>query len=183
MRRVYFIKPIGQQGPVKIGCSISPTGRLSTLSTWAPYPLELLAQIDGDRGIEQRFHTLFADQWLHREWFHWSAELQSVIDRINAGLFDVSSLPPHSPRRRANKRRWTEQQKVRARFNRCFRKAFKASGFHEPFESVYRVDFCDPDVAARATAYIEAPHIHGVAVEWDWAVAKQREWLAKVAVA
>jgi hypothetical protein len=31
--RVYFIKPIGLQGPIKIGCSKSPEGRHSTLES------------------------------------------------------------------------------------------------------------------------------------------------------
>lgn len=94
MRRVYFIKPIGMDGPVKIGCSHSPDGRLSTLNTWSPFALEIVAEIDGDERLERRFHGLFKEQHQRREWFAWTPELQRVIDEVRAGTFDTTTLPP-----------------------------------------------------------------------------------------
>src|SRR3546814_12747101 len=41
MKRVYFIRPIGQAGPVKIGCSVGPNKRRPELETWSPVPLEI----------------------------------------------------------------------------------------------------------------------------------------------
>jgi hypothetical protein len=93
MRHVYFIRPIGMQGPIKIGCSASPDSRRKSLETWSPFPLEIVAEIDGDEGIERRFHAMFVTQHLHHEWFHWSARLDSAIQEISAGTFDVSTLP------------------------------------------------------------------------------------------
>ena len=46
MTYVYFIKPIGMDGPIKIGCSVSPDRRRETLEWWCPFPLEILAEIE-----------------------------------------------------------------------------------------------------------------------------------------
>ncbi len=93
MKRVYFIKPIGMDGPVKIGCSSSPNGRRKALETWSPFPLEVVAEIDGDFGVERQFHVMFNDLARGREWFDISSELQTTIDAIKAGTFELDSLP------------------------------------------------------------------------------------------
>lgn len=84
-------------GPVKIGCSAAPDRRRYTLETWSPFALEIVATIDGDAKLERRFHCKFADSWERREWFTWTPALQAAIDAINAGTFDVATLP--EPRR------------------------------------------------------------------------------------
>src|SRR3546814_4337127 len=93
MKRVYFIRPIGQAGPVKIGCSVGPNKRRHELETWSPVPLEIVAEIDGGFDIERRFHAKFQDTHERREWFTWSQGLDDTITAINAGAFDVSTLP------------------------------------------------------------------------------------------
>lgn len=93
MKRVYFIKPVGMDGPVKIGTSCSPDGRRKTLATWSPFPLEIVAEIEGGRDLERRFHVKFYPDCQGREWFKASDELTRVIEAINAGTFDVSELP------------------------------------------------------------------------------------------
>ncbi|WP_230280240.1 GIY-YIG nuclease family protein [Croceicoccus sp. Ery15] len=93
MKRVYFIKPVGMDGPVKIGCSQSPTSRRDALSTWSPFELEIVAEIEGGFDTEQCFHAMFEEQHQRREWFSWSEQLQDVIDSINAGTFDFNDLP------------------------------------------------------------------------------------------
>lgn len=60
---VYFLKPVGMDGPIKIGCSEYPQRRLLNLMAWSPFPLELLAQIDGDESVERRFHAAFQHLW------------------------------------------------------------------------------------------------------------------------
>lgn len=92
MKRVYFIKPAGIHGPVKIGCSANPMQRLSHL-TRKRRPLEIAALIEGDYVVERQFHALFRDDHIAKEWFFWTTELQSVIDRINRGSFDMAELP------------------------------------------------------------------------------------------
>lgn len=93
MSRVYFIRPIGMAGPVKIGTSRTPDRRLNTFETWSPFPLEIAAAIDGDYRLERRFHNHFAADHTHREWFKWSPQLEMVIQAVKAGTFDVSTLP------------------------------------------------------------------------------------------
>src|SRR3546814_2791795 len=93
MKRVYFIRPIGQAGPVKIGCSVGPNKRRHELETWSPVPLEIVAEIDGGFDIERRFHAKFQDTHERREWFTWSQGLDDTITAINAGELDVSTLP------------------------------------------------------------------------------------------
>lgn len=91
--QVYFMRPVGQAGPVKIGCSIAPEGRLRSYSALSPIPLEMIATIPGDGDIERRFHALFAADHSHHEWFHWTQRMAGVLEQIKAGTFDVVALP------------------------------------------------------------------------------------------
>lgn len=90
---VYFIRPIGMDGPVKIGCSRSPYKRLVTLETWCPFPLEIVAEIKGDTLLERRFHARFRASHMRHEWFRWTPGLAETIDLIGSGAFDVETLP------------------------------------------------------------------------------------------
>ncbi len=93
MRRVYFIKPVGMDGPIKIGCSESPARRRIALEAWSPFPLELVATIEGDCLLEQRFHAEFIADHERLEWFRITPRLLAVIGAINAGTFDIETLP------------------------------------------------------------------------------------------
>lgn len=92
-RTVYFMRPVGQHGPVKIGSSYSPKHRLAVYLTWSPLPLEIVAEITGHRSLEARFHAKFAADRSHHEWFNWSADLEATIEAIASGDFDPDSLP------------------------------------------------------------------------------------------
>jgi len=105
MKRVYFIKPIGMDGPVKIGCSVSPQGRLESLDMWSPIPLEIVADTEGGLALEKRFHYHFAASHDRREWYRWSPEIAAVVAAINAGTFDASILPEKWPSVRRGKGR------------------------------------------------------------------------------
>lgn len=92
---VYFIRPIGKDGPVKIGCSELPVDRLSYLMSWSPVPLEVVATTPGDHKLERRIHGIFAADHSHREWFRCSPQLIEFIAKIAAGapiseLIDLS---------------------------------------------------------------------------------------------
>lgn len=108
MKRVYFIKPIGMEGPIKIGCSLWPDYRAHQLDTWSPFPLEVVAQIEGGEPLEMRFHNTFRASHVRKEWFAWTAELQAAIDAINAGTFDIESLaaPKRLPRIFIDRSHW-----------------------------------------------------------------------------
>lgn len=132
MKHVYFIKPIGLDGPIKIGCSHSPDGRRDTLETWAPFALEVVAEIEGHFDLEQRFHAMFWDSHERREWFSCTPELRQTIERVRAGTFDVASLPAPRrlpPTRQGRRTKWTDEQKAQAAETRAIRKVEKQSGF------------------------------------------------------
>lgn len=82
---VYFARPIGQRGPVKIGCSLNTEARLSTLMTWSPLPLEIAARVEGDATLERRLHSIFRAHHSHREWFNPNDELDDLISRLQKG--------------------------------------------------------------------------------------------------
>lgn len=92
-RHVYFMRPVGMQGPVKIGCSHVTEARRLVLSKWSPFKLEIIAKLPGQFDLERRLHNKFRRQHSHCEWFEWSPELQAVIEAINDGTFDVDTLP------------------------------------------------------------------------------------------
>lgn len=105
---VYFIKPVGMDGPIKIGQSASPEGRVRDLSRWCPFPLEIVAKIEGGREVEERFHAAFIDHHERLEWFSPHPEILNAIAAINAGTFDVDSLPyPSGPIHGMRKRQAT----------------------------------------------------------------------------
>lgn len=84
-RHIYFIRPVGQKGPVKIGCSESPDERLHALMTGSPTILEIVATVPGDRALEQGIHHAFASSRSHGEWFHPSVRMSELIRQITLG--------------------------------------------------------------------------------------------------
>jgi hypothetical protein len=82
---VYFIKPVGLPGPIKIGCSKQPESRRSSFEIWSPWPLEIVVEIPGDCRLEAALHRRFAAHHSHREWFHASPEILSVAEQLKSG--------------------------------------------------------------------------------------------------
>lgn len=83
---VYFMRPVGQEGPIKIGYSIRPRHRLTDIAQWSPLRLELFLTIDGDLELERNIQDCFADCHSHREWFHASPRLVKALKDIEAGV-------------------------------------------------------------------------------------------------
>lgn len=96
-RQVYFLRPIGADGPVKIGCSVRPLARLQEQMIWSPIMLEIVASIAGSFPVEWAFHAKFLHLHSHSEWFRADPELTATIEAIRAGTFDLATLP--SPKR------------------------------------------------------------------------------------
>jgi hypothetical protein len=90
---VYFMRPVGAVGPVKIGCSTGPIARLAHYQAWSPVPLEVVAVLQGSFALEWAFHAKFAHLHLHHEWFAEDPELIATMEAICAGAFDTTTLP------------------------------------------------------------------------------------------
>ncbi|QIG76677.1 hypothetical protein EVC28_053 [Rhizobium phage RHph_I1_23] len=82
---VYFIKPVDQDGPIKVGHSIHPPHRLSSLQTWSPVLLEIAASFEGQIETERAIHHRFAHCQVRGEWFDADPDLIALIDGIRAG--------------------------------------------------------------------------------------------------
>lgn len=98
---VYFLRPVGMAGPIKIGCSSAPWTRMNHYNMYSPVPLELVAAVRGPQSVEFRFHLMFDADRMHHEWFRHSPELQAVMDAVGAGTFDLSTLPTGKVPRKA----------------------------------------------------------------------------------
>jgi hypothetical protein len=109
---VYFFRPKGQDGPIKIGHSTYPASRLVTYMAWSPVPLEVCAQIKVEKGrgiepeltarnLERRFHARYAQFRLHHEWFAAHPLLLRDIELIGKGRFRLRSLPAPLPTARS----------------------------------------------------------------------------------
>jgi hypothetical protein len=119
-RTIYFIRPVGKSGPVKIGCSLRPEKRRQQLQAAARRPLEIAAATPGSMDDERRIHSLFWHDHMHGEWFNWSQCLQLLIDAAVRDELDIEALPAARVRRMPGKRRpWTEEQKLRVRQRRA----------------------------------------------------------------
>jgi hypothetical protein len=66
---IYFIRREDGEGPVKIGFSSKPWVRLESIDVCSPHPLTIAAAIEGPSRLELRFHNLFRDSHIRREWF------------------------------------------------------------------------------------------------------------------
>lgn len=124
--KVYFIKPVGMAGPVKIGCSSLPERRLVELTIWSPFQLEVVVAVDGNEDLEWRLHASFAADRSHSEWFHASDRLTATMAAIADGSFDFASLPaPKRLKYRTTTKKWTEHAKISASMNSRIRALVK----------------------------------------------------------
>lgn len=110
-RFVYFMRPVGMSGPVKIGCSNGPLHRLRTLMAWSPFPLEIAAVAPGSFDLEKNIHECLADCHSHHEWFHADPRIDAAIAKLAAGRPLAEAIDLND--RRGNIR--TEAQKNRRR--------------------------------------------------------------------
>lgn len=83
---IYFMKPVGMDGPIKIGCSNWPSDRLKQIMVWSPVELELLHCFKADRSIERKLHRCFSDLHVRSEWFKADDRLVKFIADLVAGV-------------------------------------------------------------------------------------------------
>jgi len=178
MRRVYFIKPIGMDGPIKIGCSRSPERRHSALENWSPFPLEIVASIEGDFHLERRFHAKFAHLHDRREWFFAGDDLAQTIEAINNGTFDVSSLPNGiniGAGKKPPKPEWFALQ-----MSYSLRVAWmtRRTGTQCPVCPYDMIRKNDVERIAAVEAYLADPIGRGIHNPWPWAVKAREHFMA-----
>lgn len=82
---VYFIKPVGASGPIKIGLASTPKSRLRQHMENSPVPLEIVATVPGDMALERNIQECFVDYHSHAEWFHASPALIAAVAAIAWG--------------------------------------------------------------------------------------------------
>lgn len=181
MSYVYFIRPIGMIGPIKIGCSQVPETRLDALSVWSPFPLEIIGTVKGTLQDERYVHECLAPHHSHREWFNATSEVLVVIERILvAGSVDAirKDLKPVKSIRIRVSRRWTEDRKrwwsYASRIRNIERRLReKQTNWHSP-DDVHDCiwawrDGSAPtkDQIARLDAYLADPLTQGVIPRWE----------------
>lgn len=157
---VYFIKPITMDGPIKIGCSQAPETRLSSLETWSPFALEIIGQIAGDYQLERRFHARFFHLHERREWFRASPEIYETVAAINAGTFDIATLPEG---RRIDNLGKTRTAATRRQLSISLRVSHleSRSGFKCPVRTSNIIHDNDSTAIAAVEAYLSDPVKHG----------------------
>lgn len=158
---VYFLRPVGADGPVKIGHSQRPLVRLQTFASWSPVELELAATTPGSRTLEARFHAMFWDDHLHGEWFAASPRLTSLIADIAGGRFDPSAVPSQ---KRPGDSSWTDISRFSVAMAAALRRVSKTTTVPPPVED-----------ARRAFAYGKWQDLRHRHPEDAWVVV---EWLA-----
>jgi hypothetical protein len=79
---VYFVKPVGMAGPIKIGFTASTKTRIQQMMSWSPFRLELMAFTPGTMDDEQELHQIFSDHRNHGEWFNPHPDLLDYIHRV-----------------------------------------------------------------------------------------------------
>ncbi|WP_158809640.1 GIY-YIG nuclease family protein [Beijerinckia sp. L45] len=125
-RSIYLIKPVGMDGPIKIGCSHLPPKRLSELMHWSPVALEIVASFAGSTALEANLHSCLARSHSHKEWFFATNEVRQFIANILAGepaevAIDLGDKKG-APQRRSQ---WTPARRVKVSLCRRYHAALR----------------------------------------------------------
>lgn len=131
-RFVYFIRPVGQEGPVKIGCSAAPQRRVEDLAVWSPYPLEVAAASPGSLKIERQLHNIFRADHSHREWFRASPKLSALIEAVAGGATVAEAIDLSDAPDGILGRRWTEEHSKRRSYHTMLYFADVKNGGNRP---------------------------------------------------
>ena len=157
-----FIYFAGALGKIKIGCSNKPAERILQVGEWIPFPITLLATMPGGYPLESALHAMFADEWSHGEWFHASARLLELVDRVAQGLPVAISKPDlglsENRRRQMIAAKKRISRKVRA-LSEEYRREFRtfAPGMPLSQDFVERVDAAHPGPTKNWTAPSDRP--------------------------
>lgn len=180
-QNVYFVKPVGLDGPIKIGCSDVPANRLLALGAWSPFPLELIGSVPGVMTDESFMHQCFADTHSHREWFHFTPALGAAIAKVLAAgtvtILEATHTPKGSIRRskRARSPEWRQWFSYSARVRwaeRKLRKNGDGTPWHAPRDVCQIIDrrysgkAISSEETARLDRYLANPASEGTIPSW-----------------
>jgi hypothetical protein len=139
---VYFIKPVGLPGPIKIGFSVNTRERLLSLGAWSPLKLEIIAEIPGTCQLEKNIQDCLLNSHSHHEWFFPTDEVISVVEAIKAGI-PIEEAVDLTNRVGSIRTRglsgWTESTKKRASYSTRIRNLhWKGYKTPQQIESILR---------------------------------------------
>lgn len=83
---VYFAQ-ISGGGPIKIGASIKPMGRVLSLQAWCPFQIDLICEIEADYFTEAVLLDLQKDFRIRGEWFEPNAALSEIMAEAAEGYW------------------------------------------------------------------------------------------------
>lgn len=153
---VYFLKPIGMDGPYKVGCSVIPERRLQTHDIWSPFKLELICTVPGTHSDERNVHFALKQWHRHGEWFDTNPVVLAIIDHARR----IGALPPleRAPYGGGNirKQRNAEWSRAKAQISREVRMAERHAYGHWQNE-VGRPARITALMASYLGAFIEPP--------------------------
>jgi hypothetical protein len=90
---VYFVRPVGMLGPIKIGFSSKDVhARLRQLNAQSPLPVEMVACVPGTKKLEANIHQCLADSHSHFEWFRPTDEVLAFLEKLVAGVPVVEAI-------------------------------------------------------------------------------------------
>lgn len=125
---IYFVRPVGMDGPIKIGCSAKPISRLKVLASWSPFELEFIGTVPGSFAEEGLLHSRFSHLHTRKEWFMTSPTLRETIEAILAGksVKDAcAALPERTPIRNQKRPVPTDDRKLFLYYGHRIRAALK----------------------------------------------------------
>lgn len=85
VRFIYFIKPVGEDGPVKIGISARPEARIVELLEWSPVDLEIAHMLPGTYKLERQIQQALAKDHVRREWFRATPRIVKLLADLRGG--------------------------------------------------------------------------------------------------
>ena len=157
---IYFIRPVGMDGPIKIGHSIEPLNRLNAFSTWSPFPLEIIGSVPGAMADETFLHQCFSDLHTHREWFLSNPALRRSIQTIlSAGTVDAvrKTLVPKNGIKNRSRRPRTPEAKLQTSYKMRVDWATRKLRGNTPPTEVYYLAPSDVSEIIRRWNYHRGP--------------------------
>lgn len=85
-KQVYYLKPVGEDGPIKVGCSRYVKERMNVVNRWCPFELEIAHCERGEHVVERILHVRYRDLKIHGEWFRFGGILANDIHDLQSGI-------------------------------------------------------------------------------------------------